>query len=215
MQGWLWVKPLLSPEAMQAFAKQVNEYTKSHPTIRLRTEERSWSLQLQLLSEDPKSSGTQLEYAVALHDAVTLYAHAATKVLSQGGDLRNGTMVAETVRSTTIDGVGDRAVILDENGDRIVSYEVMNYVQGESGETDSVSVGVYSSSSKKYTVERAVVWPGSDPTVVPVDYHHEVCDFAGLICLQVPSCTYRVCILSGLWAPHGGRNGDRTWWDIL
>ena len=71
-----------------------------------------------------------LTYSVALHDAIMLYAHAATKVLSEGGNLRDGQAVTEAVRSTTFEGVGNRLVALDQHGDRIESYEVMSYVVG-------------------------------------------------------------------------------------
>ena len=176
MQGWLYVRPRHPSEGMQAFAKQVS------------------------LKED---SGA-LTYSMSLHDAVNLYAHAATKVLAEGGDLNNGSAVTEAVRGIRIQGVGNNPVVLNSHGDRIQSYEVMNYVQGEGGGTDSVVVGAYNSSSMNYTVrERLVVWPGAT-TVVPVDYVREVRGFAGSMCKQIPSCTYLVCALSDLWAPKSG-----------
>ena len=55
-----------------------------------------------------------------------LYAHAATKVLSEGGNLNNGKVLTAAVRSTAIAGIGGN-VVLDERGDRIESYEVTDY----------------------------------------------------------------------------------------
>ena len=69
-QGWLVVRPLLPSEGMQAFAKQVSDYTKSKFNI----------------STSPDS--VDLTYSLALHEAVMLYAHAATKVAVRGRRLR-------------------------------------------------------------------------------------------------------------------------------
>ena len=107
MQGWLYVQPFLPSEGMQAFAKQVSDYTKSHFDI----------------AASPDL--VDLAYSVALHDAILLYAHAATKVLSEGGDLQNGTAVTEAVRSVSFMGIGSQ-VALTKQGDRNESYEVMN-----------------------------------------------------------------------------------------
>ena len=97
-----------------------------------------------------------------------LYAHAATKVLSEGGDLQNGKLVTAAVRSTRFQGVGNTVVALDSHGDGIESYHVMNYVVD--ARTRSVPVGVFSSSTQQYTAyKRAVVWPGGT-TDEPIDY---------------------------------------------
>ena len=100
--------------------------------------------------------------------AVMLYAHAATKVLLEGGNLYDGLAVTEAVRSTRFEGIAG-VVALNQQGDRIDSYEVMNYVLMEDGKVDSVPVGVYHSNLQQYKAyERAVVWPGS-MTEVPSD----------------------------------------------
>ena len=151
MDGWLHIQPLLPSEGMQAFAEQVSQYTKSHFDITL------------------PADLVDLTWSVALHDAVMLYAHAATKVLQEGGDLRNGSAVTEAVRSTTFEGVGKRIVTLDTRGDRIESYEVMNYVLRVDGVMSSVPVGVYDSEVGQYEAyDRAVMWPGSTEDV-PAD----------------------------------------------
>jgi hypothetical protein len=99
-----------------------------------------------------------------------LYAHAATKVLLEGGDLNNGTAVTEAVRSTTFEGVGGSTVVLDEKGDRIASYEVMNYVLKAGNVMGSVAVGMFNSTLRQYKAyEQTVVWPGNTPEV-PADY---------------------------------------------
>ena len=111
-----------------------------------------------------------LSYSTALFDAIMLYAHAATKVLLNGGQLYNGPAMAHAVRNTTIESVAKGIVALDKNGDRISSYEVMNYVVEADDQMNSVPVGTYDSSEQQYTAyERAVVWPGST-IEVPVDY---------------------------------------------
>ena len=107
---------------------------------------------------------------MALHDAIMLYAHAATKVLSEGGDLYNGSAMTAAVRSTRFKGVGGSTVVLNEQGDRIESWEVMNYIQGADGRMSSVPVGMYNNTLGQYKAyEQAVVWPGNT-IEVPVDY---------------------------------------------
>jgi len=144
IQGWLYIQPLLPSKGMQAFAEQVSEYSKSRFNIPV------------------DADSIDLTYSQTLYDAVMLYAHAATKVLSDGGDLRDGQAVTAAVRSTTFEGVGGSAVALDENGDRVESYEIMNYVVGADSAISGVPVGKYDSTERQYTAyERAVVWPGS------------------------------------------------------
>ena len=152
MQSWLYLRPFLASGAMQAFAVQVSDYSKSHFNITL----------------SPDS--VDLVFSATLHDAIMLYAHAATKLMSEGGDLRDGEAVTAAVRSTSFTGVGGTVVALDSNGDRIESYEVMNYVLEEGDVTHSVAVGVFNSTEGQYEAyTRAVVWPGNT-IEVPADY---------------------------------------------
>ena len=59
---------------------------------------------------------------------------------------------------------------LDSNGDRIESYEVMNYIPGEGDMLSSVAVGMFDSINRLYRAYgRAVLWPGK-MMEVPVDY---------------------------------------------
>ena len=154
MQGWIFVQALLPSEGMQAFAKQVSDYSASGFNITV----------------SPHAVAVDLTYSVALHDAIMLYAYAATKILSEGGDLRDGQAVARMVRSTMFKGVGGQVVALNEKGDRIESYEVMNYVLEADGGIGSVAVGTYDSTMKQYRAyERVVVWPGNT-LEIPVDY---------------------------------------------
>ena len=104
-----------------------------------------------------------------LYDAIMLYAHAATTVVLEGGDLRDGEAVTAALRSTKFTGVGGSVVALDSKGDRIESYKVMSYV-AEGDVMSSVGVGFYNRTAQQYIeYERAVVWPGG-ATEVPVDY---------------------------------------------
>ena len=43
-------------------------------------------------------------YSASLYNAVYLFAHAATRVLSDGGDSTNGTALVEAMRSLTFEG---------------------------------------------------------------------------------------------------------------
>jgi ABC-type branched-subunit amino acid transport system substrate-binding protein len=151
MAGWLSFRPFLG-SGTKAFAKQVSDYSMSHFNISVRAD------------------SVDLAYSAALYDAIMLYAYSATKVLSEGGDLRDGEAVTAALRNTTIEGVGGSAVALDSNGDRIQSYEVMNYVLEVGDVMGSVAVGIFNSTLREYKVyERAVVWPGSTMEA-PADY---------------------------------------------
>ena len=152
MLFWLYFRPFLASEAMQAFAKQVSEYSKSHFNVTV----------------SPDS--VDLVYSAALYDAIMLYAHAVTRLMSEGGDLRDGKAVTAAVRNTSFAGVGGTVVALDSKGDRIESYEVMNFVMEEDGGMGSVAVGLYNLTEGQYqSYDRAVVWPGNT-TTVPGDF---------------------------------------------
>ena len=133
--GWLYVQPLIPSEGMAAFAEKVSGYSKTRFNITL------------------PADSVDLTYSAALHDAIMLYAHAATKVLSEGGDLHDGKAVTVAMRSTTFEGAGGTAVALDEQGDRLGSYEVMNYVMGADGEISGVPIGRYDITSQQYKIE--------------------------------------------------------------
>ena len=150
--GWIWIKTFLASEGMQAFAEQVSDYSKSH------------------FSSTTSPDSVDVVFSAALHDAIMLYAHAATKVLSEGGNLRDGEAVTKAVRNTSFDGVGGTVVALDSKGDRKESYEVMNYVLEGGNMTRSVAVGIFNSTAGQYEVyERVLVWPGNT-LEVPADY---------------------------------------------
>ena len=148
MHGFLSLKTLTPSEGMQAFRTQVSDYSKSIFNIALAPDE------------------VDLTYSVALHNSIMMYAHAATKVLEDGGDLTNGQLVTNAVRSTRIEGVDKRAVVLDEHGDRIETYELVNYIW-EQVRMRQIPVGKFVSMEKKYTAYGPkVVWPG-DTNQVP------------------------------------------------
>ena len=177
MQGWLTVVPFRL-SIQEGFAKQVSDYQSRFNLT---------------LSPDLVNLG----YSAALHDAIMLYANAATKVLAEGGDLRDGQAVTEAMRSTRFEGVGNIVVVLDQKGDRIESYEVMNYVLvGDAIST--VAVGLYNSTSKQYhEYTHAVVWP-SGTTKVPVSFidpvpckHREFLNASTHRCAVCPAGLYQ------------------------
>ena len=164
--------PLLPSEGMQAFAEQVSEYTGSH-----------FNLSLGLDSVD-------VVYGAALHDAVVLYAHAATKMLSQSADIHDSKAMTAAVRSTVFESAVSGRVALDRNGDRIQSYQVMNYVM-VNGKASTELVGSFDSNEGRYTANgRAVVWPG-DSDVVPVDqvvHERRECEKGEFLSAATESC---------------------------
>ena len=152
MIGWLYFRPVLPSKSMQDFAEQVSDYTRTSFNMTIRPE------------------SVDLTYSAALHDAVMLYAHAATRMLSEGANLDNGHAVTEAMRTTTFQGVGKSILQLDKNGDRIESYEVMNYLVEPNGRLGSVPVGVYGSSLQQYSATgMSVIWPGGG-NQVPAHY---------------------------------------------
>ena len=87
-----------------------------------------------------------------------------------GEAVRNGEAVTAAVRKTSFKGVGGTDMVLDGNGDRVESYEVMNYVLKAGDVMSSVAVGIFNSTQGQYkTYERPVVWPGNT-LEVPTDY---------------------------------------------
>ena len=153
LQGFLWFRPFLS-EGIDTFARQVSDYTKSHFNL--------------TVSPDL----VDVTYSAALHNAIMLYAHAATAMILEGKDLSNGEAVTTAVRRTSFEGAGGSIVTLDAHGDPVESYEVINYVVEEDGEMVSVPVGVYSCKTRRYTASQTqVVWPGhgQNATQVPFD----------------------------------------------
>ena len=152
MHGWVYIARLLLSERMQAFAKHVSDYSKSHFNISI--------------SPDLVDLG----YSTALYDAIMLYANAATKVMSEGGNLQDGEAVTAAVRNTTIEGAGGATVALDSKGDRMESYEVMNFVLDAGNMVSTVAVGLFDATLKEYKAyEQTVVWPGNT-TEIPADY---------------------------------------------
>ena len=153
-EGWLLVRPVcgLPLEDVETFATQVSEYTQLYFNRTISADE------------------VDLTYSATLSDAIMVYAHAVEKVLSEGGDLSDSRAVIAAMRSKSFVGIGGRPVHLDKNGDRIESYEVMNYVAGTDGAMGSVPVGLYNSTDQQYTaMDRVVVWPGNT-LEVPVDH---------------------------------------------
>ena len=153
LQSWLYVTPFLAgSDELQAFAKQVSGHSRTFFDL------------------DVSPDLVDLTYSAALHDAIMLYAHAATRVLSEGRDIRDGHLVTAAVRNTSFTGTGGTLVELDSNGDRIQSYEIMNYVLQAGNVMGSVAVGMFNSTLRQYKAyEQTVVWPGNT-TEIPADY---------------------------------------------
>ena len=160
-QGFMFMRSLLPSKGMQAFAEHVSDYSKSSFNISLSTD------------------AVDLTYSVALHDAVMLYAHAATSVLAEGGNLNDGQVVTAAVRSTKFVGIGS-IVALNQDGDRIETYEVMSYVAEADSTMATVPIGLYNSTEQQYVAyERSVIWPGNT-SCVPIDSGvHEQCNSDG------------------------------------
>ena len=151
MAGWLWFRPFLPP-GMQAFAKQVSDYSKSHFDVTVRPD------------------SVDLSFSTALYDSIMLYVHGANKVMSEGGDLSDSEAVAAAVRNASFTGVAGTLVELDSSGDMILNYEVMSYVVDARRVMSSVAVGIFNSAQGQYQAYmQLLVWPG-ETNKVPADY---------------------------------------------
>ena len=106
-------------------------------------------------------------YAASLFDAVLLFAHAATRVLASGGNVRDGTALVKAMTNISFEGIQQRRVELDANGDAIEPYSIMSYLEQADGEMGGVEVGQYASRKLKLRVAD-VRWPGNT-TRVPAD----------------------------------------------
>ena len=182
MAGWLSFRPRLSSD-MQSFAKQVSDYSKSHFDITVRPE------------------SVDLAYSVALYDAIMLYAHAATKVLSEGDNLRDGVAVTKAMQKVTFAGVGGSTVALDSKGNRIEAYEMMNYVREVGDVLSRVAVGVFSATLKEYKAyEQEVVWSGNS-TLVPLDYvsGDDACCRLSHFCISIDMSAVVACSDLAMW----------------
>ena len=104
LSGWIYFQAMLPKAKLEDFVEKVK--IRNSDVFGVTTD-------AQLLAQD--------EGLLSLHDAVMLYAHAATRVLSEGGDLQDGQAVTKAVRSTRFEGYGGSVVALDTKGDRIES----------------------------------------------------------------------------------------------
>ena len=141
MTGWLWLRPFIALD-MHAFAQQAGSYSSQFNS--------SWG-----------AGSLSVGYSAALYNAIMLYAQAATKLLCDRGDLRDGKAVTRAMRNSTFMGVEGTFVALNGKGDRSnESFEVMNLVH-TAPEMKSAAVGLYNSTEWKYLqYGLPVVWPG-------------------------------------------------------
>ena len=143
--GWVWLRTFLPSEGMRAFAENVKRYSESHVNLEIAAE------------------SVDLQYSVALYDAVMLFAHAAKSVQ----DVGDAKALTASIRNTSFMGIGGTAVILDEQGDRVQDYEVMNYIREPEDAISSVPVGIYKVAGGRYQpYAQAVIWPGPHCTIV-------------------------------------------------
>ena len=164
MLGWLSIVRL-APK-LDRFTERVAEYGKNFD-MNLTADSVDTSYLAICMRACTHTNACMYRYAPALFDAILLYAHAATRVLSEGGDLADGKAVTAAVRNTSFVGRENSVVALDKQGDRIESYMVLNYILAPDGVMRSVRVGLYNSTLHQYRSEGTIVWPGNT-TAVPV-----------------------------------------------
>ena len=171
--GWMYISTYSSRlfagsmDAQVAFQTKVSDINKA---------QKKWRLDKNL--PEIKMNEADNTYSVALYEAIILYAHAMTTLHApHDGDtgspgLMNhdtapqGKRLVDIMLNVSYKSLGEN-LRLDESGDRIQSYAVMNY----DDKGGSALIGRYDSIGKVYTplAETGMVWPGG-ATDVPVSY---------------------------------------------
>ena len=148
--GWLFMVPAYSPTLsslpeIEEFQQQVHISTQNFFN-------RSFSSRddLECLKFDA--------YAASLFDSVYLLAHAATMVLAAGGRVTNGAMMVKAMHNASFE--GRTFVKLDENGDGVVPYALVNYVH-QHGKMEFVEIGLFAGQEELSFRRDAVQWPGN------------------------------------------------------
>ena len=150
LHGWLYIVAAVPDSPNRAaFRSSVAAYGRSH-------------FNLTLSAADDINDG----FASALYDAVYLFAHAASRVLLEGGEIDDGAAAVRAMRNLSFEGVLGQTVELDEHGDRIEAYSVMNYVES-GGLMRGIAVLRDDGVQLACTGER-VLWPGNS-TDIPTD----------------------------------------------
>ena len=143
--GWLFILPAQTQSAaMNTFYDEVKEYG-----------QQQFNLSISSVSSS----------AVQTYDAIFMYAHAATQVLAAGGKPNDGAALVKAMRNISFQGIQQR-VVLDENGDAVQPFSIMNYVEVKNT-MQVVDVGSYVSGQLNLEVEE-IQWPGNG-TEIPVD----------------------------------------------
>lgn len=97
----------------------------------------------------------------SIMDALLSFANAITTVNNEGGNPRNGTALLSALRRTSFDGLSG-SVSFDSSGDRIGSYDWINFVGGQ-----TIPAGRLSSSGGTTTLTNlnTIVWPGGSTDI--------------------------------------------------
>ncbi|XP_048508953.1 guanylate cyclase 32E isoform X2 [Athalia rosae] len=128
--------------------------------------------------------------AAHLYDAVMIYARAATELLAEGEDPRNGSAILNKIRNRSYHSVQGYDVFIDENGDAEGNFTVVSLLDDEeasgSVKMSMQPVGYFQYSDNdtggipKFTYinsKKEIQWVGPDPPrAVPE------CGFAGELC---------------------------------
>ena len=102
------------------------------------------------------------QYAASLYNSVYLYAHAATQLLAEGGTANDGQALMSLLVNISFNGIEQRLVDLDQNGDAIEPYFIMNYIIDSAQQCmKGVEVGNYDAHPLDLYVQK-IQWPGTE-----------------------------------------------------
>ena len=97
LHGWIYLAVFKKSSAIiDEFYEQVKDYGR-----------RDFNLSKDVTARDIDA------FAASLYDAVFLFAHAATRMLSEGGDVQDGKLMVQTMHNISFDGI-QGAVALDK-----------------------------------------------------------------------------------------------------
>ncbi|XP_042146026.1 atrial natriuretic peptide receptor 1 isoform X2 [Ixodes scapularis] len=110
-------------------------------------------------------------FTASFHDAVVMLCKAINETVTVGLDPYAGVNLVNRMRNANISGVSGR-VVIDNNGDRIADYALLDQVDPQTGHFDVVLK--YFGANQSYQLVNDIHWPGKGP---PVDV--PFCGFDG------------------------------------
>lgn len=129
--------------------------------------------------------------AAYLYDAVWLYARTAHKILEQGGDIRNGTLIIENLINVTYKSAIGYTTKINQRGDSEGNFTLLA-LRNENSVWGLYPVGVFRQTFDEmpdfeFYEGRSIAWPGGK---IPVD--EPDCGYNGEYCIEPTDYTVEI-----------------------